>query len=36
MIDINISYPTRTLFKDLNWTIMKGEKWALSGPNGSE
>lgn len=35
MIDINISYPTRTLFKDLNWTIMKGEKWALSGPNGS-
>lgn len=35
MKDINISYPTRTLFKDLNWTILKGEKWALSGPNGS-
>lgn len=35
MKDINISYPTRVLFKDLNWTIRKGEKWALSGPNGS-
>lgn len=35
MKNINISYPSRTLFKDLNWRIAKGEKWALSGPNGS-
>lgn len=35
MHNINISYPTRVLFKDLNWVIKKGEKWALSGPNGS-
>ncbi len=33
--DINISYPSRTLFKDLNWTIKKGEKWSLSGQNGA-
>lgn len=35
LTDINISYPKRVLFKDLNWTIQKGEKWALMGPNGS-
>lgn len=35
MKNINISYPTRVLFKDLNWVIKKGEKWSLSGPNGS-
>lgn len=33
--DINISYPGRTLFKDLNWEIKRGEKWALLGPNGA-
>lgn len=33
--DVNIAYPDRVLFKDLNWTIKKGEKWALLGKNGS-
>lgn len=35
LTDINISYPGRTLFKNLNWEIKRGEKWALLGPNGA-
>ncbi|MCQ2975565.1 MAG: ATP-binding cassette domain-containing protein [Bacteroidales bacterium] len=33
--NITIKYPTRTLFENLNWTILQGEKWALTGKNGS-
>lgn len=32
---VNIKYGNRTILKDLDWTIQKGECWALSGPNGS-
>lgn len=35
LTDINISYPGRILFKDLNWEVRRGEKWALLGPNGA-
>lgn len=33
--NIHIKYGTRTILKDLNWTIKRGEKWALLGVNGS-
>lgn len=32
---VSIKYDERTILKDLDWTIMCGEKWALSGENGS-
>lgn len=33
--NINISFGSRILFKNLNWTIREGEHWLLSGANGS-
>ena len=38
MIDfrhINIRYGQRTILKDLNWLVMRGEHWALTGENGA-
>jgi len=35
MEHINIKYGVRTILKDLNWTVKRGEKWALLGENGS-
>lgn len=32
---VNIGYGNRCILKDLDWTIKKGEKWALSGENGA-
>lgn len=32
---VNIRYGTRTILKDLNLTVRKGEHWALSGENGA-
>lgn len=32
---VSIRYDNRTILKDLDWIIRKGECWALSGPNGS-
>lgn len=32
---VNIRYGERCILKDLTFTIMNGEKWALSGENGS-
>ncbi len=32
---VSIRYGSRTILKDLDWTVMKGEHWALSGQNGS-
>lgn len=32
---VTIRYGERTILKDLNWTVHKGERWALSGKNGS-
>ncbi|MBN1580767.1 MAG: ATP-binding cassette domain-containing protein [Anaerolineae bacterium] len=35
MQDINISYDATKVLTHVNWTIHKGENWALLGPNGS-
>lgn len=32
---VSIRYDDRTILKELDWTIRRGEKWALSGENGS-
>ena len=32
---VNIRYGERTILKDLDWTVHKGEHWSLSGQNGS-
>lgn len=32
---VSIRYDDRTILKELDWTVMRGEKWALSGENGS-
>ena len=31
---VSIRYGTRTILKDLDWVVKRGEKWALSGENG--
>ncbi|KAG2176315.1 hypothetical protein INT43_005549 [Umbelopsis isabellina] len=33
--NVNVSYGGRRIIKDLDWTVRKGERWALLGPNGS-
>ncbi|WP_333820371.1 ATP-binding cassette domain-containing protein [Ohtaekwangia sp.] len=35
MKNVTIRYGERDIIRDLNWTIYKGERWALTGPNGS-
>ncbi len=35
MKNVSIRYGERTILKDLDWTVMNGERWALSGQNGS-
>lgn len=35
MHQVSIRYGERTILKDLDWTVMNGERWALSGQNGS-
>ena len=32
--NVSIRYGERTILRDLDWTVMKGERWALCGPNG--
>ena len=35
MKNVTIRYGERTILKDVDWTVMNGERWALSGQNGS-
>ncbi len=35
MNKVCIRYGKRTILKDLDWTVMNGERWALSGQNGA-
>lgn len=32
---VSIRYGDRTILKELDWTVLRGQKWALSGENGS-
>lgn len=32
---VSIRYDDRTILKELDWTVNRGEKWALSGENGA-
>lgn len=33
--NVTIRYGERTILKDLNWIVLRGEHWALSGQNGA-
>lgn len=33
--NVSVSYNQKIILQHINWTIRKGEKWALLGPNGS-
>jgi molybdate transport system ATP-binding protein len=35
MHHVSIRYGERTILKDVDWTVMNGERWALLGQNGS-
>lgn len=35
MKNIHVKYGKRTILKDLNWQVCRGDKWALLGPNGA-
>lgn len=32
---VSIRFDERAILKDLDWTVRRGEKWALEGPNGA-
>ena len=33
--DVSLQYESRIILKNINWKILAGERWSLSGPNGS-
>lgn len=35
MQNVNVIYRGQKILKQINWTVKKGEKWALFGPNGA-
>ncbi|KAB7733338.1 ATP-binding cassette domain-containing protein [Rudanella paleaurantiibacter] len=35
MQDVTVRYGAKTVLDRVNWTVQRGEKWALLGPNGS-
>lgn len=35
MKNVNVTYNQAPILRKLNWTVRKGEKWALFGPNGA-
>ncbi len=35
MNGVSIRYGSRTILKDLDWSVRRGEHWSLTGPNGS-
>jgi molybdate transport system ATP-binding protein len=34
IVDVDVAYDGRTIFKGLTWTFRPGEHWRISGPNG--
>jgi molybdate transport system ATP-binding protein len=35
MRNVNVAYDGRFILRDVNWTVCRGERWAVLGPNGS-
>jgi molybdate transport system ATP-binding protein len=35
MRDVDVSYGDKPILSDINWTVRRGDHWALLGPNGS-
>ena len=35
MTNIHVAYGEYVVFNGLNWTVRRGENWAVVGPNGS-
>ncbi|QTA81500.1 AAA family ATPase domain-containing protein [Desulfonema limicola] len=35
MKNVKVKYKDNLVFENLNWTVKKGENWAVTGPNGS-
>jgi molybdate transport system ATP-binding protein len=35
MHEVHITYDGRDILRDINWTVLPGERWALTGPNGA-
>ena len=35
MRNVNVQYGNVKVLENLNWTVLKGEKWAILGPNGT-
>jgi len=35
MVNVNITYNGKPILSNINWEVKKGEKWAISGPNGA-
>jgi len=35
MRNVNVRYGEKTLLKNINWEVKKGERWLLCGPNGA-
>ncbi len=35
LTNVTVRYGARVILRDVNWTIRRGESWALLGPNGS-
>jgi molybdate transport system ATP-binding protein len=35
LVNVNVSYGSKPVLKDINWEVKQGECWAVLGPNGS-
>jgi molybdate transport system ATP-binding protein len=35
MTDVSVRYGEKTVLKNINWEVRRGERWLLSGPNGA-
>jgi len=35
MTNVNVQYGQKQILKNIDWKILKGEKWSLTGPNGA-
>jgi len=35
MIDVNVQYENKVVFKNVHWTVREGENWMVKGPDGA-